>query len=282
MNTTIDILIPTCERPYALAVTLTSLIAQTFNDFRIVISDQSRGLDTAQIPEVRAVMRVMEVKGHPIRFHKHLPKKGMAEQRAFLLSQALSPYALFLDDDVILEPFVVKNLMRAIQEEGCGLVGNGLIGLSYIEDVRVEEQGVEFIEGPVKPEFVAPGTKSWERHKLHNAANLYHVQKALGISPSHPLKYRIAWVGGCVLYDTSKLRSVGGFDFWRSLPKEHCGEDVLAQLRVMARFGGCGILPSGAYHQELKTTLPYRQVNAPEMLLPFESPRMVDPLKESE
>jgi hypothetical protein len=206
----------------------------------------------------------------------------MAEQRAFLLTQALSPYALFLDDDVILEPFVVKNLMRAIQEEGCGLVGNGLIGLSYIEDVRVEEQGVEFIEGPVKPEFVAPGTKSWERHKLHNAANLYHVQKDLGISPSHPLKYRIAWVGGCVLYDTSKLRSVGGFDFWRSLPKEHCGEDVLAQLRVMARFGGCGILPSGAYHQELKTTLPYRQVNAPEMLLPFESPRMVDPLKESE
>jgi hypothetical protein len=73
-------------------------------------------------------------------------------------------------------------------------------------------------------------------------------------------------VGGCVLYDTSALRDCGGFGFWHELPREHCGEDVLAQLRVMARYGGCGLIPSGAYHLELPTTIPDRRTDAPRVL----------------
>jgi hypothetical protein len=46
----------------------------------------------------------------------------------------------------------------------------------------------------------------------------------------------------------------------------HCGEDVLAELRVMARYGGCGLAPSGAYHQDLVTTVPDRICDAPRML----------------
>ncbi|MND05479.1 hypothetical protein D3C83_262960 [compost metagenome] len=69
-----------------------------------------------------------------------------------------------------------------------------------------------------------------------------------------------------MLFDTDKLRAAGGFDFWRQLPPDHCGEDVLAQLRVMERYGGCGIIPSGAYHMELSTTLPRRDVDAPLVL----------------
>jgi hypothetical protein len=77
----------------------------------------------------------------------------------------------------------------------------------------------------------------------------------------------VAWVGGCVLYDTDKLRAAGGFSFWQDLPPRHAGEDVLAQLRVMERFGGCGILPSGAYHMELPTTVVDRATDAPLYLL---------------
>lgn len=68
------------------------------------------------------------------------------------------------------------------------------------------------------------------------------------------------------MYDTEKLRAVGGFSFWKDLPVNHSGEDVLAQLRVMKRYGGCGVIPSGVYHQELETTVPDRRVNAPEYL----------------
>ncbi len=116
--------------------------------------------------------------------------------------------------------------------------------------------------GPVIPETVTPQSPSWARHRLHNAANLYHAGRH--VSGYH--RYRAAWIGGCVLYDVAALRAVGGFPFWRHLPVEHCGEDGLAQLKVMARFGGCGLLPSRAYHQELPTTITDRRVDAPRVL----------------
>jgi hypothetical protein len=34
----------------------------------------------------------------------------------------------------------------------------------------------------------------------------------------------------------------------------------------MARYGGCGLLPSGAYHLELPTTIPDRRTDAPKVL----------------
>ncbi len=81
------------------------------------------------------------------------------------------------------------------------------------------------------------------------------MQKSLGLTQKEQRKYRVAWVGGCVMYDTEKLRRLGGYSFWQQLPSEHCGEDVLVQLRLMELYGGCGIIPSGVYHQELPTTI---------------------------
>ena len=66
---------------------------------------------------------------------------------------------------------------------------------------------------------------------MDSAANAWHVQERLGLKPSSPLLYKVAWIGGCVMYDVAKLWDVGGFGFWTQLPPEHCGEDVLAQIR---------------------------------------------------
>jgi hypothetical protein len=129
-----------------------------------------------------------------------------------------------------------------------------------------DEQAIELWTDRVVPEVVEPASPAWQRHRLHNAANLYHVWRGLGLQPGEQGKYRVAWVGGCVTYDRAALRSVCGFRFWRELPAEHAGEDVLAQLRVMARYGGCGLVPSGVYHQELPTTVADRRVDAPRVL----------------
>lgn len=262
----VDVLIPTYRRPAALAVTLTSLCAQSFCDFRIVVSDQTEEGDATAAGEVQAAVRVLRAHGHAVELHRHLPRHGVAEHRQFLLERARAPYALFLDDDLILERPVIGNLYRALREEGCGFAGCAVIGLSFLDDVRPQEQAVEFWEGRVEPEAIRPGSAQWERHRLHNAANLFHVQQRLDLDPDHPRKYRVAWIGGCVMYDTARLRAAGGFGFWRELPPAHCGEDVLAQLRVMARYGGCGLIPSGVYHQELPTTVTDRRVDAPRVL----------------
>lgn len=265
-HATIDVLVPTCNRPCALAVTLASLSAQTFSDFRVVMSDQSDGPVSFDKAEVQAVMRQMQGTGRNVLALRNLPRRGMAQQRAFLLSHVTAPYCLFLDDDVLLEHDVLDRMFRILLEQQCGFVGSALHGMSFLDDIRPHQQHIEFWDGKVEPERVTPGSPEWARHHLHSAANLFHVQARLGLTRATTRLYRIAWIGGCVLFDTEKLRSAGGFDFWERLPAAHCGEDVLAQLRVMERFGGCGMIPSGAYHLELPTTVTTRDVDAPKVL----------------
>lgn len=264
----VTVLIPTYNRPVALAVTIASLCYQDTFDFEVVIADQSEVDCRQDNGALLAALRLLESRGVPVRVKRNLPRLGMAQQRQFLLDQVDSAYSLFIDDDVLLEPWVIRLLRSVLREQGCGFAGNAVIGLSYTDDVRPREQAVEFWQRAVEPERVAPGSEAWQRHRLHNAANLWHVQRKLGVRPEQPRLYKVAWVGGCVMYDTAHLREAGSFEFWKELPRQHCGEDVLAQLRVAERFGGCGVMPSGVYHQELETTVPDRRVNAPEYLHP--------------
>jgi GT2 family glycosyltransferase len=266
----LDVLIPTCDRPEALAVTLAGLGAQTLATFRVVVSDQSERADlpggAIAAPEVRTPLRLLAARGREVETHRHLPRRGLAEQRQFLLDHAHARYALFLDDDVLCEPDLLERLLAVIVEQGCGFVGMPLVGLSHLDDVRPHQQAIEPWDGPVEPERITPDDPRWDRHHLHSAANAWHVQERMGLKASSPLLYKVAWIGGCVLYDVAKLRAVGGFEFWHELPPEHCGEDVLAQLRVMAEYGGCGVLPTGAFHQQLPTTVPDRTHDAPYLL----------------
>lgn len=270
----VDVLIPTFERPAALAITLTGLAGQTFRSFGVIVSDQSAD-PVGRRPEVRAVARVLKADGRKVRVTRNLPPRGMAQQRESLLARSKARYVLFLDDDLLLEPRVLERMVATIRQEGCGFVGCAPIGLSYLADERPQEQLLEPWEGPVRPERVVPGSAEWQRYRLHNAANVRHVERRLGLTGDTDgdggggeriVRYHVAWVGGCVLYDAEKLREAGAFSFWRDLPLHHSGEDVLVQLRLMERFGGCGILPSGVVHLELPTTLPVRQVDAPLVL----------------
>jgi hypothetical protein len=273
MVRSLNILIPTFSRPAALAVTLTSLCGQTYPDFDVIISDQSEPENPFAAGEVQAAIRVLTLHGHRVFTHKHLPRRGIAEHRQFLLDQANSFYVLYLDDDLILEPDVVERLMRAIREEQCGFAGSAPIGLSYKDEERPHQQTIEFWDGPVRPEAVTPDSAERQRHHLHSAANILHVQRRLNITPREQRKYHVAWIGACVLYDVAKLQASGGFRFWQDLPPHLRGEDVLVQARLLERYGGCGVIPSGVYHQELPATIPDRSANAVDLLLKAEKER---------
>lgn len=262
----IHVLIPTFKRLKALAVTLTSLCFQTEKNFEVVISDQSFDESLEQDATIQTVVHLLELHGNPVSIIKNIPQKGMAQQRQFLLDHSDSPYSLFLDDDIILEPYVLKNMKQTLQKYNCGFVGSALTGLSYRNDFRPHQQQIEFWEDEIKPETIIPNGLLWQRYRLHNAANILHVQEKYEFDTDNPKPYKVAWVGGCVMYDTQKLIDAGGFQFWKDLPEQHCGEDVLAQLRVMKQYGGCGIIPSGAYHQEVATSITDRKINAPEFL----------------
>jgi GT2 family glycosyltransferase len=262
-DTDIDVLIPTRDRPAELATTLAGLAAQDFQSFRVVLSDQSDQSGQPPGPAALAMIRVLRQRGTAVVTLRNMPRRGLAQQRDFLLRQARSPYVLFLDDDVWLQPGGVRTLYEAIRELRCGLVGFAPQGLSYSDDERpVELEPYEEWTGRPRPERITQDSPEWRRWTLHNAANLVHLAQRLRLRPGERRAYKIAWVGACVLFDRAALEATGGFGFWTDLPVEHCGEDVVAQQRVMRRYGGAGIVPSAAVHLESPTTVPNRQVEA--------------------
>lgn len=269
-NVAVDVLVPTRDRPAALAATLACLLGQTHRPLRVVVADQG-DTDCLESAEVRAVVRTLRVRGVPVEVFRNLPRRGLAHQRQVLLDRANAPYALFLDDDILVEPDLVARLVAMLAAQGCGFVGcypNAPSGVTSTEPIDQLPKDVVFQPwaGQVHPEAVLPDSRAWQRYRLHFAAHLHRLCERLGINKQNPMLYRIAWIGGCFLVDVGKLHVVGGFDFWTDLPAEHSGEDVVAQLRLMARFGGAGLAPSGAWHQEVPTTRSGSEPDAPLVL----------------
>ncbi len=248
----VDILLPTCNRLTSLVMTLAGVAAQSITGVRVIVSDQS---DNPVHDEavVQALGRVIETRGGSLEWHRRVPSRGIAEQRQFLLERASAGAVLYLDDDVLMEPWVLQALLEVLEEQQCAFVGAFPAGLSYRDDVRPAQEAIEYWNGRVQPEIVEPGSERWERWQLHRAANLYHVAQRLG--PGERRLYKVAWVASCILYDRAKLVDVGGFSFWSRLPRFQSGEEVLVQHLLMRRWGGCGIVPSGTYYSQMPSTV---------------------------
>jgi GT2 family glycosyltransferase len=173
-----DILLPTCNRLASLVMTLGGVATQSAGDVRVIVADQSTH-PVADDPVVQTLGRVIEERGGAVEWHHRPPRHGIAEQRDFLLRQATADTVLYLDDDVLMEPWVLERLLRILDHERCGFVGAFPAGLSHRHDRRPEQQKIDFWEGPVQSEVVAPESAEWERWQLHRAANLYHVAQSL-------------------------------------------------------------------------------------------------------
>lgn len=263
----VDVLVPTADRPAELAVTLAGLAAQDDPPFSVVVSDQSKAEPDWAAPAAQAMVRVLRAQGRSVTTVTHHPRRGLAEHRQSLLDRAAAPAVLFLDDDVWLEPGSLARMHDALTTLGCGFIGSAVQGLSYLDDDRPHQrEPFELWHGPVTPERLRRGSEGFDRWQLHNAANLTHQAAELDLDDDDWRPYRVAWVGGCVLYRREALVEAGGFTFWDQLPVDHAGEDVAAQWRVMERVGGAGLVPSGAVHLEAPTTVTRRDVEATDVV----------------
>jgi hypothetical protein len=253
-------------RKTGLCVVLTSLFAQTFTNFDVTVSDQTpEGEDYLESIEVQTLVRALRWRGHRVTLQRHLPPRGMAEQRNFLLEGSRAPYVHFIDDDVLLEPETMRRMLTVLQTEKCGFVGCPATGLEYLDDHRPHQEKIEVWRGPVRPEPFGPDNLPWDRHLINNAANPLHLEEQLA-QDGRVVRYKLAWVGGAnVLFDREKLLSVGGFSWWERLPVAHAGEEVVVQFLLIRKYGGCGILPSGTYHLGLPTNVGDRERNATEL-----------------
>lgn len=109
------------------------------------------------------MVRVLELQGRPVMLLRHLPRRGLAEHRQYLLDQSTAEKCLFLDDDIWLEPGALERLSRALDGLDCGFVGMAPQGLSYLDDSRPEQTaGFEAWDGPAA-ERIRPGTPGFDR-----------------------------------------------------------------------------------------------------------------------
>src|SRR5579859_2286639 len=68
----IDVLIPTFRRKTGLAVVLTSLACQTFQDFDVIVSDQTpEGELYLDSIEIQTLARALRWRGHRVSMHRH-------------------------------------------------------------------------------------------------------------------------------------------------------------------------------------------------------------------
>ena len=115
MRPKVDVLVPTRNRPVELATTLAGLAAQD-HPFAVVISDQSDGSPSYATPAATTMVRVLRASGHPVTTVRHTRRHGIAEHRAALLTRSSARYAMFLDDDVWLEPGTVAQALAGVPE----------------------------------------------------------------------------------------------------------------------------------------------------------------------
>lgn len=248
----VDVLIPPARSTAGLGTTLASLAAQRYPAFRVVV-DISLGLETAGALD--ALFRLLEARGHPVHVEARLSDGG-GPVRDLERPGGSAPYLLVVEEGVFLEPDLIGRLVAAIRATPSGFVGSSAVSLGERSERSAGgPAGISFWDGPVRPEVLSAAVQA-ERRRLHLGANLHDLRERL--PRTRDRLYRIADIDGCVLYDTEKLRSIGG------LPAAELGSPaddrvgdvgsdvpdpgrVVAQRRLLARHGGAGLFPSGAF-----------------------------------
>src|SRR5579872_6041870 len=110
-DTRISVIIPTKNRPHDLELTVQSLLRQTRWPDELILVDQSS--EKSFIKPIPIQLR-----------HIHDPSiRGLTEARNAGMAIANGSIWLFLDDDVILEPTFIQELLAAYSPDVTGVSG---------------------------------------------------------------------------------------------------------------------------------------------------------------
>src|SRR6478736_1339154 len=106
---TVSICIPSYKRPDLLKVALDSCLAQTFQDFEIVIVDDSPDLESEKL--------VRSISGkQPISYVRNPRRTGQANSKNQLLDLAEGEFVVLLHDDNFLTPTALADLVQPLLE----------------------------------------------------------------------------------------------------------------------------------------------------------------------
>ena len=212
----VSVVVCTYERAESLKRFLKSLQAQTSLPREIIIVDASR---TDHAEQVLAEFEDLLLSGRLRYFRVDNHYRGLTKQRNFALRHVTSPLVAFFDDDVVLEPYTLRELVQVFErDKNRNVVGVG----AYL--------------GP------------------HQIDRIWRLRKILGIVPSlKPGRYygsgmstprwfpddgkdlvEVDWLPGCAMAWRTEV--VQKEEFYGGFPGYAQGEDLEFSLRAK-RYG---------------------------------------------
>ncbi len=132
----VSIIIPCYNRWSFLPNVIKSILSQTFENWEIIlVDDASNNAHYTQTPDAR------------IKYLRLDQRRGSGHARNIGASQSKGKFVLFVDDDIILSPTYLANLLRTYeQNQDAGAVGGRLI---YVHKGKYFDSNTSY-ETPVK------------------------------------------------------------------------------------------------------------------------------------
>ena len=244
---TISVVMPTYNRGYIIRRAIDSVIAQTCNDWEMVIVDDGSNDDTKEIIASYGDSRIVYQRQDPA-------KKGAAAARNLGITSSRGEYVAFIDSDDQWLPEKLEKQYQVFQTTDLENVGVVICGL------RIFEPGGERI--------VSPSRRGWVRQDLlalrGNLSNINMMIKksaaqgqlwfdeSLKSSEEWDLQIRLAGVSQydyCAdavvhKFELSNDRVYSGTNIpdWLSVVLERYEDELWAMPKVMARhWGGIGL-----------------------------------------
>lgn len=154
MRDRISIEICNKDRATELAILLHSLRKQTFQDFDIIVLDDSSGTPPMQIKFVQDIVQRLKLEGHGVKFLRNNISYGVCKARNRLLDEdpwkECTNFVCRLDDDVILEPDYLKRLIEVMSmNSDCG-IASGVTPLFCGPDFKRETKFVSPIVNKIE------------------------------------------------------------------------------------------------------------------------------------
>jgi len=119
MGERISIHVCTKDRHSEIACLLTSLRFQSYQEWDLVLIDESQTPLSRHIPTMHLLSRIKQ-EGHKVRFIDHRQSEGVCRARNTCIKEDVfkNPFICRLDDDVIIERDYLTSLMLVIKEHG--------------------------------------------------------------------------------------------------------------------------------------------------------------------
>ncbi len=266
MNPEFSIAIPAYNRPAYLSQAIASVLAQTIDDFEVIVSDDCSTDDLAGV--------VASFSDSRIKYHRSATRQGAARNHQLSVELSRGDYVVNLhSDDLLLRRYLeiagseldACQSAAAVYSSVAYLKGETITGCQDVPKLRFADRQV-FAENPWLEKFhnVAP-TSCMFRRSAFDKVGGYRV--ALRFAYDWELFMRFMMTGGGVLfskevlsvyrrheeqasqtssddglYDMIDLWQLKEYSHWRS---SEIADLVLTALRRRARFAGCADVLGG-------------------------------------